>query len=208
MSKRKIDRNSTILTPMTPQVRSYKHEFGQLLTTEAAFTPEECHGIIHEFGDDIEQAAVRNNEDAPEVSDFRKSDICWIPPNPTSFPLMDKLLEIVMTANVRYEFEIDHFEAFQLTRYGVDGHYDWHKDIGTDRAAHRKLSLSVQLSSPDSYEGGELQIMTGGDKNFVALKDQGSVTLFPSWERHRVTPVTKGERWALVTWASGGSRFR
>lgn len=205
---KKKDRSDTILTAMTPTTRSYKHELGQLLSSPDFLSPEECEQIITEFGDDVEPGMITEGEDGVVHTSYRSADIAMIAPNPQSFQFMDKALNLMMQANERFEFEIDHFEGFQLTRYGVGGHYNWHKDIGVGRAGHRKLSMTVQLSSPADYEGGELQIIDSQDTPYVADKRQGSVIVFPSWERHRVTPITKGERWALVTWASGHSRFR
>ena len=61
---------------------------------------------------------------------------------------------------------------------------------GTSR---RKLSVSVQLSRPEEYEGGDLQFMVvGGYEPVTAI---GSAITFPSYLLHRVTPVTKGTRW-------------
>jgi len=34
-------------------------------------------------------------------------------------------------------------------------------------------------------------------------KEQGTLTIFPSFVLHKVTPVTKGERNSLVTWVTG-----
>jgi len=61
--------------------------------------------------------------------------------------------------------------------------------------------MSLQLSGPDDYEGGLLEIQN------VELEDQhrekGTVIVFPSSKLHRVTPVTSGKRKALVTWMEG-----
>lgn len=205
-----MDKNQTILTPMKPMQRSYAHDMTQILSTTEVFTPEECQQIIDLYGDKVESGRmIGDTEDGTGViDDYRISDLYWIPPNPEAFPFMDAILGIVMRANERFEFEVDHFEAFQLTRYEAPGgHYDYHKDIGGGPTGHRKLSLTVQLSSPDDYRGGELQILSGKEP-WTAPKEQGSVTVFPSWERHRVTPVESGTRWSLVTWACGESRFR
>jgi PKHD-type hydroxylase len=64
----------------------------------------------------------------------------------------------------------------------------------------RKLSLTVQLSSPDTYTGGELIIYPA---QFVAPKDQGTMTVFASFMCHNVSPVTAGVRYSLVSWLAG-----
>ena len=79
--------------------------------------------------------------------------------------------------------------------------YGWHQDFGG--LLSRKLSLVMQLSDPEEYEGGELQIMVGGEKPISINKQKGLVVVFPSWAVHQVTPVTKGLRQSLVAWVSG-----
>jgi PKHD-type hydroxylase len=61
------------------------------------------------------------------------------------------------------------------------------------------LSLTVFLSDPTSYDGGELVI--DSDSTPVRIKlPQGDAVLYPSSALHEVAPVTRGTRWAAVTW--------
>ena len=73
-------------------------------------------------------------------------------------------------------------------------------------ASKRKLSLTVQLSSSDAYSGGDLQIKFGKDVDILP-RSRGSVTIFPSYVLHRVEPVTRGTRFALVLWFTGCESF-
>ena len=66
----------------------------------------------------------------------------------------------------------------------------------------RKLSLSIQLSDPSSYEGGEL-VLYVGEEGITVPKEQGKLIAFPSFTLHEVKPVTKGERYSLVAWITG-----
>jgi len=73
-----------------------------------------------------------------------------------------------------------------------DAHYGWHTD-------DHVVSLTVQLSTADSYQGGELQLWR--EANWTsATREQGSVVLFLSQVIHRVLPVQHGQRFALVGW--------
>ena len=36
-----------------------------------------------------------------------------------------------------------------------------------------------------------------------SFRDKGAVVVFPSWVRHRVTPVTRGTRYSAVAWFNG-----
>jgi PKHD-type hydroxylase len=59
------------------------------------------------------------------------------------------------------------------------------------------------LSDPSDYEGGRFEF----DNTLPQLPDEafkkGSVIVFPSFHKHRVTPVTSGIRHSLVTWVEG-----
>jgi PKHD-type hydroxylase len=76
----------------------------------------------------------------------------------------------------------------------------------------RKLSMSVQLSKPKDYEGGDLKFNLRGldSQNGDTVmspppefKQQGSIVVFPSFLWHKVEPITKGIRYSLVMWAIG-----
>lgn len=75
---------------------------------------------------------------------------------------------------------------------------------------NRKLSVTVNLSDPNTYEGGDLMFDAGehaedGVKEIIAkeIRPRGSVCIFPSFVPHCVTPVTKGVRHSLVMWSLG-----
>jgi len=104
-----------------------------------------------------------------------------------------------------YHFDISGFDEplFHVTYEGKDnGHYTWHADKSSVGSATRKLSITVQLSDPADYSGGELELNLAGDP-LIAPKERGSVILFPSFCMHRVRPVTKGTRQSLIAWVVG-----
>ena len=101
-----------------------------------------------------------------------------------------------------WEFDLNGFqEMFQLTFYKQDSHYGWHQDVGIKEMSVRKLSAVVQLSDPSTYQGGYLEFF--GSQLNDNLREQGSITFFPSYQWHRVTPVLEGFRFSLVIWMSG-----
>ena len=137
-------------------------------------------------------------------NNIRTSTIKWIPNNNETKWLYDNILKQVKEANKIWGFDITGFgEPIQYGIYSSEntGHYDWHLDIGK-KTNYRKISISIQLSNPDEYEGGELQFYTT-TKIKTAPKTKGTSILFPSYFLHRVTPVTKGIRKSLVIWISG-----
>ena len=100
--------------------------------------------------------------------------------------------------------DIQSVEAnIQLARYDQSdqGFYNWHTDFGGVRPL-RKISISIQLSGPEDYDGGELELMFGTEPQ-VGDKTKGTFIAFPSFMLHRVAPVTRGTRWSLVAWILG-----
>ena len=73
----------------------------------------------------------------------------------------------------------------------------------------RKLSMTLNLTEPDDYTGGDLKFDFGphaGRGRFKTCKEirpRGSLIIFPSYLYHQVTPVTKGTRYSLVIWSLG-----
>ena len=67
----------------------------------------------------------------------------------------------------------------------------------------RKLSFTLQLSDPDDYEGGNVQLINEANQNYIAPRQRGTIILFDSRTQHRVLKVTKGTRRSIVGWVVG-----
>ena len=104
-----------------------------------------------------------------------------------------------------YRYDLRNVYEFQLIKYYEGGNYNWHCDYGVSprKGIVRKLSMSIQLSSQDDYEGGELQLIDYGNHTIDVSRKLGTVVVFDSKLPHKVWPVTFGKRLALVGWASG-----
>ena len=90
--------------------------------------------------------------------------------------------------------------------YPKDGGFlAWHQDIGYGRSNQRKLAMTVQLSDPSEYEGGDFQVWIGGDESNIQTipRKKGDIAIFPAYLMHRVTPITRGHRKCLVFWTGG-----
>ena len=88
----------------------------------------------------------------------------------------------------------------QLSRYGIGQFYNKHVDFNGDqdtKSHTRKLSMSVQLSDEDSYDGGDLIIYYSG-KHYIPPKAKGTVVVFDSRLTHEVSPITRGERYSII----------
>ena len=121
--------------------------------------------------------------------------------------------------NAGWNFNWDYSESCQFTIYKKGQYYDWHCDSwdkpyavdGPTKGKIRKLSVTVSLTDPKAYKGGELQFdfrQQDPDKprdirTCTEILPKGSLVVFPSFVWHRVKPVTKGIRHSLVVWNLG-----
>ena len=137
---------------------------------------------------------------------IRKTEVVWVKPETEIF---DTIFQYITSANKNagWNFDLSGMEDVQLGRYTTGGFYDYHMDTFAPDEGNwqRKLSCSIQLTHPDTYEAGELVIKTG--KNDTDLhtftRKRGSVIVFPSMVYHKVTPVTSGTRFSAVAWMRG-----
>lgn len=164
------------------------------------FSATECERVIA-LSERLESIDAGVKEDVLAAPDVRKSTIYAVPRNDDTRWLYEKLQTAVSEVNRQFRFDIEAIEEVQLACYRAGHFYDWHMDIGKGSLSARKLSLSVQLSEPAAYDGGDLEIQyrEGGP----APRDVGTVIVFPAYLSHRVSPVTRGERWSLVAWVHG-----
>jgi len=88
-------------------------------------------------------------------------------------------------------------------RYSAGMHYGDHVDdpiMGANGQIYRSdLSITVFLSEPSDYDGGELMINTSFGEQAVKYA-AGDAVLYSAATRHRVAEVTRGERVVAVTW--------
>jgi PKHD-type hydroxylase len=61
------------------------------------------------------------------------------------------------------------------------------------------LAITVFLSDPAAYDGGELVIDADSSATRAKLP-RGDAVLYPATAIHEVAPVTRGTRWAAVSW--------
>lgn len=172
----------------------------RLAAIEAVFTTEECRRLVAEFAPRLQPALVETL-DEQQSTGIRRSSAVFVAPGESTRWIFERLSSHIREVNdAVYGFAVSQFrEGFQFTRYEVGEFYKPHLDIGPGRLAERKLSLTVQLSEATDYTGGELVI----HPDFVASKEQGTMTVFPSFMCHDVRPVETGVRYSLVAWLAG-----
>lgn len=181
--------------------------------SEHTFSPEECQRVLDLNNKlyPVKSTVGSGDKEGTYDPNIRAVDTYNIEYSEDTKWIFNKIAAAVGDANAEYyKFDllgITH--SLQLLHYKSEenGHYDWHIDCGDGKSATRKLSLSIPLTNRDVYEGGKLEINNNGNV-IQAIDEQGSISFFPSYLVHRVSPVTKGERWVIVVWVHGPNRFR
>ena len=168
-----------------------------------AFSPSECSQIVEFINarDGYDGGLVTGQFD----QQIRQSSLMWLPEIEDLSWVSARMAWVAADANRNlFEFILDGFdEHLQLAAYGPGHYYDWHIDRGQgDTAERRKLTLSVQLTDPSHYVGGDLEINANGHP-FLSPRDLGTAVVFASTTLHRVVPVISGLRHSLVTWTHG-----
>ncbi len=198
---------------------------------QSALTPRFCDELIKYGISQQEQLALTGGQtdkvnkgkplDDKDIIDLKKkrdSNIVWL----SDRWIYKEIQPFIHQANrlAGWDFEWSFSEACQFTKYKLNQFYDWHCDSWESAYANkdnpdtfgkiRKLSVTCSLSSPEDYEGGELEFdfrNMDPDKQSVRkcaeIKPRGSIVVFPSHVWHRVKPVTKGTRYSLVIWNLG-----
>lgn len=189
-------------TKFITQHRSALVDYSNYYYFQNAFTENELI-VLKKIGDAThkEKAGVT---DQGTITDTRISEVGWIAPTIEAEWIYEKIQNFVIEANnTMWNFDISgyHDQLQYTTYYGGGGHYDWHTDVGPNMA-NRKISVVCQLTPPEQYTGGDLNI-NGGRGILTAPRDYNTVIIFPSFVLHRVTPVITGTRTSLVTWLAG-----
>ena len=157
-----------------------------------------------------------DGETRDNVDGVRNCKVLWVPKTNWITGLMH---HFITQANEEYfKYDLNSLvEGVQYTVYSGKGtKYSWHTDdidsfptyITNDSSLRRKLSISLLLSDPSEYEGGEFQLMIGGRRDMITIKPPlGYAIIFPSTSMHRVRPLKSGKRISLVSWCAG-PKFR
>lgn len=98
------------------------------------------------------------------------------------------------------------FVRMLLSRYKASMEYGLHVDDALMDGERTDLSFTLFLSEPASYEGGALVLSDTYAEREVKLP-AGELILYPSTSLHKVTPVTSGERLAIVGWVRSHVRL-
>jgi PKHD-type hydroxylase len=162
-----------------------------------------------------------NQKQITDLKKKRNSNIVWM----SDQWIYNEIRPYINGANnnAGWNFQWDWSEACQFTKYEKGQYYDWHCDSwdkpyfnqnnpqDPTNGKIRKLSVTVSLSDPKDYKGGELEFdfrnldpdKKPNIKKCQEVLPKGSLVVFPSHVWHRVCPVKKGSRYSLVIWNLG-----
>ncbi len=173
----------------------------------------ECEELIAACDDDgwreaarrraTSEAVLSGTVSEPFVDTAHKSRIEQAFPS-SALRLAEKIVAGVQALNVEvYGFRVVGAEdPMRVMRYRAEAgdHYTRsHFDLGPLHPL-RKLSFSIMLSESHAFAGGDLEF---SGTVVAASRTQGTVTVFPAFVPHRVTPLEQGERRVVVGFLLG-----
>lgn len=185
---------------------------GEWCYFKSYFSKEKCERIIND-------ASVLPSQDGMlgvngvEGNDFqtRRSKIKFINNGDWRFSyIFDDLWKMALQANNDFfNIHITRLDFIQLAEYDASyqGEYKTHHDVfwlNNDPFYHRKLSCVIQLSDPNDYDGGDLELVDVSTfPEREEMRQQGTALFFPSFFLHRANPVTRGTRYSIAAWFEG-----
>ena len=164
-----------------------------------AFSASDCDAIMALAN----SAALQSGGVHNGFQRHRNSRVAWLAPDDAAGWIYKHIERVFANANEVFGFALDGVaEMLQFAQYDVGGHFDWHIDCMRVGSRVRKMSLTIQLSDPADYDGGALEFQVENGEPILA-RPRGTAIVFPAFNMHRVTPVARGRRCALVAWAVG-----
>lgn len=176
------------------------------------FSPDICNHILAQGLSIPAETPSMGVANSIINSEFRRGSVRFIQQDNENFKfLFDELWKLALQANdVWFDFHLSKLSYLQLAEYdeAVQGEYKRHQDvfwINNDPKYHRKLSCIIQLTDPDTYEGGNFELYETTMEQMVPqeIRTQGTVIFIPSFIYHAATPVTKGTRHSVAAWFDG-----
>lgn len=184
--------------------------------------------LAKNFDFQLQDSKVGEGDYGTVDKDVRNAKNAWVPTSHWIGGFIWHYIQRANRENFLYDLSNIDNESLQYTVYGEGEYYGWHNDSGL--ATHyrpmasgnrgsgdliatdfinsncemvRKLSFSLLLSDPETYEGGNLQFLDETGRSYFAPRQRGTIILFDSRTQHRVLKVTKGVRKSIVGWTVG-----
>lgn len=183
------------------------------------FLPRQlCSDIRREMAAAGEVAATVRGADRTYAIDRESRRTGWAEvSDETSSLVHDRLTALRPEVERVFDIAVTGVQRPQFLRYGEGDFFAAHQDRGSDGrgaefARERQVSAVVFINdeaaepAEETYEGGRLTLfglMDAGDDRNVGLPvngEAGALIAFPSEMLHEVTPITRGDRYTVVSW--------
>ena len=165
---------------------------------ENVFSAEQC-ARIRALG---ASQPVWKGRSSSDDDSYRICHTSWLEETSETTFIYSRLRDLVRSVNSLYGLDTAGFaEPLNYICYESGGHFDWHTDLGVGPMSTRKISVSIQLSEATDYVGGDLEFCPHGVID--RFRGLGNAVAFPAYIAHRVLPVMRGRRHALVAWIHG-----
>lgn len=185
---------------------------GEWCYFKSYFDKNTCNEILEKAKLIETQDAVLGLNNDPQVNfEYRRSKVRFL--NSDDWRFKDLFTDLWKTAIMAnrdfFNFHITKMDFVQLAEYdsSYQGEYKEHHDVfwlNNDPDYHRKMTAVIQLSDPNDYEGGDLVVTeTVTPPGPTEFRDQGTIIFFPSFLRHKATPVIRGTRYSIAAWFEG-----
>lgn len=180
------------------------HRAAPALFIPRALEREDCQWLIDLWrNNDTETGQVALGASADKTLDINKTmkrrDDFIVRDAEMEATIASRLMpRVVPEVSKIYHFEGFRIEAFRVGRYGAEdaGFFNIHRDDSNPSTQHRKYAMTLNLNVED-YEGGDLMFPEYGPDLF--RPPTGGAVIFSCSMLHEVRPVTKGERFVLLT---------
>ena len=176
------------------------------VATSEMFSEEQML-LVEECVTELSDASVGDITRKQVVRERRSSKVGWIHPSEKSQPIFELIEDGVYQLNKFFRLRLTGIENLQYTEYDAEyeGHFTAHIDepYGVPNEHPRKLSMVLQLSNDQDYDGGDLLLYPQSLNPVTVPRMRGQVVFFRSRIVHKVTPITRGKRKSLVAWISG-----
>ena len=163
-----------------------------------------CEKLIEEYSKpevEKEQPFIGQGRDLEKNINLEIRNVLRLP-LPLHAGIGATLTSVGLNVNHQYwKYHVTHSNQAEFLMYDVKGKYEAHVDtfhVVSDET--RKISCLAILN--DDFEGGKFYIQNGHDKIYPP-QEKGDIIIFPSFMLHGVEPVTKGQRFTVITWLVG-----
>jgi peroxiredoxin/predicted 2-oxoglutarate/Fe(II)-dependent dioxygenase YbiX len=187
---------------------SFAHRQAPVLLIPRVLEPEVCRALVQLFETEpVRDSGFMREVDGKTVEildhgfkkrrDINLSETPWLEP-------INKLMIRRVKPEIEkvFQFSITRFERHIVARYDAadQGFFNRHRDNTTKGTAHRRFAMSLNLNT-GAYEGGCLRFPEYGPQLY--RPETGEAVIFSCSLLHEATPVTQGQRFALLSFFYG-----